>query len=849
MKSREDGKARRAISAVLSLLLVVSTCPTSAIAEALGPLALPASAVLGDAKVVGNDDTNMSPDLEESMAVEDELGSDVAEMPGDSEESYEPGSHDASDSGLKAVADTETPEVTDGWAQADSCEWHVDEMGCLVLRPLGNGAQGRLKSNPRWVDSGATSFRCEGRVSVDSFDELFSGCSSLVTINLSNIELEDNGYASFRYAFADCKSLETVNFGTLDASNVKDFSSMFYACESLSGVDLSSLNLANAAYLDGMFSGCKALKTLDFHAMLGGRVELASGMFAGCSSLRTVSFEGVDLSSMESMESMFAGCANLADVDLSDATAPNLTAMDQMFQDCTSLASINLSNFIAEKLATLRQMFYGCSALSSIKLDGFYAPSLKDLQNCFSGCSSLTEIEAAPLFAGQVEDIGQLFSNCYYLSSVDADAFDVSHVRNMSGVFNGDESLRGLDLSQWNTSNVTSMSSLFSGCASLEKLNINNWDTSNVTNFSGMFRGCSSLENLDISSFDTARASNLGQMFDEMTSLRSVSLGTSFSFSGLRPVRQCALPSGANEVRSVRWTNETGQYYAAEEVPSNVRATYQLKYLIGPDQFEFCSATYSGNPIEPDVKTSLKRGVDYELSFSENINAGEGMAHVIGIGEYVGSFESAFVINKAIPQVERPGLVEAKQGQTLSGIALPNGWVWDNPDAIVSPSDGFVCGWTATYVPDDTSNFETLKAIVPVHIASSTYLVDPSLFSVDPSRLVYDGAPKCPAVTSEVVPAGSYSVSYSDNVDAGEGLATVTGCGLWSGSCELRFEIAKAPTAAQAPSGVSALSGQRLFEVALPDGWSWDDPVAPVGDPGTRSVFRQEDLSKKSIGN
>ena len=141
----------------------------------------------------------------------------------------------------------------------------------------------------------------------------------------------------------------------------------------------------------------------------------------------------------------------------------------------------------------------------------------------------------------------------------------------------------------------------------------------------------------------------------------------------------------------------------------------------------------------------------------------------------------------------------------------------------------------ATFTPDDAVNYEIVRD-VPVKVRV-TRTLDTSMFSVDAAGLVYDGSAHEPAVSSAVVPEGSYSVEYRDNVDAGEATAVVSGSGFYSGSCELKFSIAKATPQYDASVSVEAAYGQRLCDVALPEGFSWQDGDIPVDWYGSKTQY------------
>ena len=78
---------------------------------------------------------------------------------------------------------------------------------------------------------------------------------------------------------------------------------------------------------------------------------------------------------------------------------------------------------------------------------------------------------------------------------------------------------------------------------------------------------------------------------------------------------------------------------------------------------------------------------------------------------------------------------------------------------------------------------------------------------------------------------GDFRVSYTDNTAQGTAVVTVTGEGRYMGTLTKTFTIQPAPVYTIL-EGLSAVYGQSLGEVALPEGWTWDDPTVRVGDAG-----------------
>ena len=365
--------------------------------------------------------------------------------------------------------------------------------------------------------------------------------------------------------------------------------------------------------------------------------KTTSRAFYDCKSLKSIDLSGLDTSKVTSMDSMFRGCSSLASLDLSSLDTSSVTDMTGMFVNCSSLASLDLSGLDASHVTGMSSMFYGCSSLASLDPFGLDTSQVKDMSSMFFGCSKL--------------------------SSLDLSSLDTSSVTDMSSMFYGCSSLASLDPFGLDTSQVKDMRFMFSGCSKLSSLDLSGLNTSNVMDMSSMFYGCSSLASLDLSSFDTSKVISMFFMFSSCSSLRSVALGGKFSFHGAKNTRQCSLPKLKGDGLTGFWENvETHELYAEDEIPDNVAATYIAqvksevpKTSISESMFtvDTRAKTYTGSPIKPSVSSgSLQQGTDYDVSYRENVNAGEGTILITGAGNYTGQVTYSFRIDPI--QVDAP---------------------------------------------------------------------------------------------------------------------------------------------------------------------------------------------------
>lgn len=106
----------------------------------------------------------------------------------------------------------------------------------------------------------------------------------------------------------------------------------------------------------------------------------------------------------------------------------------------------------------------------------------------------------------------------------------------------------------------------------------------------------------------------------------------------------------------------------------------------------------------------------------------------------------------------------------------------------------------------------------------SGIVLDADLICLFSRYYVYDGSPVSLILTTGLAEGVDYTASYIDNVEVGTGSVTFGGIIDYLGSLTFDFDISQGVPQVDAPEGIVASWGQRLSEVALPDGWTWDNP-------------------------
>ena len=252
-------------------------------------------------------------------------------------------------------------------------------------------------------------------------------------------------------------ALTSIDFGdNFNTSNVTTMGSMFSGCSSLTSINLSSFNTANVTNMHGMFVGCRSLTSLNLTNFNVSNVTYMGDMFYGCSSLTSLNLSNFNTSNVTNMMNMFANCSSLTSLNLSNFNTSNVTDMSQMFMDCSGLTSLNISNFNTSNVIDMMSLFRNCSSLTSLNLSNFNTSSVTDMSQMFMGCSSLTSLNLSNFNTWNVTDMRYMFGGCNHLTSIDLYNFNTANVNDMRYMFQGCNRLTSLNLYNFDMSGLTS---------------------------------------------------------------------------------------------------------------------------------------------------------------------------------------------------------------------------------------------------------------------------------------------------------------------------------------------------------------------------------------------------------
>ena len=280
---------------------------------------------------------------------------------------------------------------------------------------------------------------------------------------------------------------------------------------------------------------------------------------------------------------------------------------------------------------------------------------------------------------------------------------------------------------------------------------------------------------------------------------------------------------------------------------------------------------YPGEPQEPQVvvregRVTLVKDVDYTLEYSDNITAtSPGQFTVTGIGKFKGDLLAYFTINTRDLTSE---MISPVTGIVYDGTAqYPHLTITYNGKELVEGDDTnpMSCDYYTTY----SNNTETGEATVKVEGVNNfsgtfnyTFNINAKEFTADMIQaiadLTYDGNAKEPApvvtYNNMTLNAGTdYTVSYTDNINAGTATLTITATALnnnYTGSASKNFTIQKADVTVTNPTvklgmvyNAEALTllnagtvtgGEMQYSL---DNTTWTSTVSTATNAGTYTVY------------
>ena len=402
--------------------------------------------------------------------------------------------------------------------------------------------------------------------------------------------------------------------------------------------------------------------------------------------------------------------------------------------------------------------------------------------------------------------------------------------------------------------------SAFEKCTSLKNINL---PEGLESIYSRAFISCSNLTDLTLPStltrIDEIAFSN-GPRFknNELTVPKGVTTITSRSFENIKDLKTINVENGVTKIEGYAFADNDSltrinlpssitsveytacKYYAEEKYatcdiyidkykgsircPSNWGTTGTIYWKARDFKnttdntvviSDVADQTYTGSLIAPNVTVTcndveLVKDTDYTVSYSNNKNVGTETISITGIGDYTGTIKKNFnIVARGISDTT----IGSIPNQTYTGnsiSALPvityNGaTLTKDVDYTLSYSNNINVG-TATITITGKGNFKGTTS--KTFSISARAMTDTSVANVSSQTYTGNVISPLPTITynnKTLKKDTDYTLSYSNNINAGTATITITGKGNFTGTTSKTFSIS---ARAMSDTSVANISSQ-----------------------------------------
>ena len=457
--------------------------------------------------------------------------------------------------------------------------------------------------------------------------------------------------------------------------------------------------------------------------------------------------------------------------------------------------------------------------------------------SAFSNCSNLESI----IIPDSIEYIGYgAFSNCSSLTSIEIPD-SVTEIRHST--FSGCTNLKDVKL---NAKITVIPDDMFYSCTSLNTFNL---PDSVLSIGRGSFYNCTSLETMILPN----KLEEIGyKAFAKCTKLKNMDLPSSVTILGGAVFQYCTNLTSVKIPSSVIYFSYDIESYngdmfynaspdlVLQVVKASKAEDYAINYSIDYEIYaypisvceiaEIPNQTYTGSAIKPTVSLthtnselsedeiySLVEGVDYTLSYQNNIKTGTGVVTIKGIGKYEQTTNVPFkILPKSITSATVSGIVNKVYSTNLltQSITVRDGntLLKNGTDYTVSYQNNRNVG-TATVIIQGRGNYSgtitktfqiTPKNIAQTKVASITnkgftgYYLTPALNIKDGYVTLREGT--------------DYILSYKNNKNIGTATVTIKGIKNYYGTITRTFKII--------PPKATGLKTKKRTTTSLTVSWS-----------------------------
>ena len=356
----------------------------------------------------------------------------------------------------------------------------------------------------------------------------------------------------------------------------------------------------------------------------------------------------------------------------------------------------------------------------------------------------------------------------------------------------------------------------------------------------------------DTTNYNVVNNINVSVTVSKATPTYTVPTGVTAEYG--KTLSNVALPTGWSWVDGTQTVGNVGQntfkaiFTPADasnyETIENVDVTINVSPADITPTVSIVGWTYGETAKTPSVSGNTGNGaVAYtyaekgsnEFSSAAPTEAGQYTvkAEIAATTNYNGAVATAdFTVAKANPTYTVPTELSATYGDTLSSVALPDGWSWTNGSQNVGNAGTNT--FKAIFTPADAKNYNTITNVdvsVTVSKATPTYTVPSELTATYGDNLSSVSLPEGWAwadKTSGVGNAGTNTFKATFTPSDTNNYNIVY-------DIDVSVTVNKATPTYTVPSELTATYGDKLSSVSLPEGWAWTDKTSSVGNAGTNT--------------
>ena len=197
----------------------------------------------------------------------------------------------------------------------------------------------------------------------------------------------------------------------------------------------------------------------------------------------------------------------------------------------------------------------------------------------------------------------------------------------------------------------------------------------------------------------------------------------------------------------------------------------------------------------------LISGTDYEVKYSDNVNAGTAKVAIVGKGTYTGEAKTEFAITPKqftasdYPEVVIPTQNKDEEKMESVSVSWKGKTLSEGTDYTIT-GDNSKAG-TSEATISFRGNFQ--GTLTYQYNVVSNDIADAALYFNDlNAKYTYSGSPQTPGIilvadgNKTLVEGTDYYITYLNNVNAGEATIRIIGAGMYAGTVEKKFTIGKA---------------------------------------------------------